>query len=128
MWLKPSSTQNYSSNKRLQFSYILNNSRYSNKLNIKSMLPGNTRYCKKYRLRHYYNSHTMLILLNKPCRLSLNPNSTQNYSSSRRLLFSYMLSTTQYSSKLNMKSLSPSKSHYCKQCTHLSSDYMCYNL
>ncbi len=71
-------------------------------------MPSNTRYCKKYRLKHYYIANIVLISLNKQCKLWLKPDSTQNYSSNKHLSFSYTSNIMQYSNKLNMKSLTPS--------------------
>ncbi len=110
------STQNYSSSRRSPFDCMLNIMKYSSKLNMMSLRPGNSHYCKKYRLKHQYNSHIMLILLNKKCKLRLKPDSTQNYSSSRHLSFNCMLSIMKCSSKLNMRSLWPDSSHCCKKC------------
>ncbi len=128
LWLKPDSTQNYSSGRRLQFSCMWYNSKYSNKLNTRLLMPGNIHYCKKYTLKHQRNWHTMLILLNKQCRLQTRPNSSQNYSSSRRLQFSCMWYNSKYSNKLNTRLLTPSNTRYCKKYKLLRFDYMCCSL
>jgi hypothetical protein len=103
LWLKPDSTQNHSSSRRLQFSCMLSIMKYSSKVSMKSLSLDSSHYCKKCTLKRYYNSHIVLILLNKQCKLWLKPDSTRNYSSSRRLQFSCMLSIMEYSNKLNMK-------------------------
>jgi hypothetical protein len=114
------SNQNYSSSRRLQFSYMLSIMQYLNKPNKWSLSPDSSHYCKRCTLKHYYNSHIVLILLNRQCKLWLKPDNTQNYSSSRRLQFSYMLSIMRYSNRLNMKSLMPSSTQNYSSNKHLS--------
>ncbi len=126
--LSPSSIPNYSSNMRHRFSCMLSIMKYQNKLDMKSLSPGNTRYCIVRKAKNYYKVNTMLILLNKQCKLWLKPDSSQNYSSSRRLQFGYMLNITKYSNKLNMRLLTPSKSHLRMKYKLLRSDYRCCSL
>ncbi len=122
------SNQNYSSSRRLQFNYMLSIMQYSNRLHMKSLSPDSSHYCKRCTLKHYYNSHIVLILLNKQCKLWLKPNSTRNYNSSRSLQFSCMLSIMKYLNRLNMKSLTPGKSHLCMKYKLMSLHYMCCSL
>jgi hypothetical protein len=115
-WEMPSSSPNYSSNNRQRFSCTLNNSKYSNKLGMMSLSPSSSHLCTVYKWQNCYKFNTALILLNKQCKLWLKSDSTQNYSSNKRLRFSCMLSIMKCSSKLNMRSLWPDSSHCCKKC------------
>jgi hypothetical protein len=122
------SSQNYSSSRRSPFSCMLSTMQYSSKLSMRWEMPGNSHYCKRCTWKHCYNSHIMLISLNKLCKLWLKPDSSPNYSSSRRSHFSCMLGIVEYSNKLNKTSLTPSKSHLCMKYKPMRSNYMCYNL
>jgi hypothetical protein len=126
--LMPSSTPNYSSNRHSQFSCMLGNSKYSSKLSMKSLSPGNTRYCIARKVKNCYKVNTRQILLNKQCKLWLKPDSTPNYKSSKHLSFSCMLSIMKYWNKLNKKLLKPSNTRYCKKYKFLRSDYTCCSL
>ncbi len=63
---------------------------------MKSLSRGNTRYCIARKVKDCYKVSSVLILLNKQCKLWLKPDSTQNYNSSRHSQFSCMLSITKY--------------------------------
>jgi hypothetical protein len=128
LWLTPSSTPNYSSSRRQPFNCMLSIMQYSSKLSMRWEMQGNTRYCIARKVKNYYKVSTVLILLNKQCKLLLKPDSILHYSSSKHLSFSCMLSIAKYSNKLSMRLLTPSKSHLCTKGKLLSSDYMCCNL
>ncbi len=122
------STQNYSSSRRLQFDCMLSIAKYSNRLNMKSLSPDNTRYCKKYTLKHYYNSHIMLILLNRQCSLWMPINSNLTHMLNKHLKFSYKYCSLRYQSKQGMKMTLLDNIHQSNQCMHLSFDCNYCNL
>ncbi len=128
LWLKPDSTPNYSSNRRSQFSCMLSIAKYSSMPNKKWRSPGNIHYCKRCTLKHYYSSHTMLILLNKQCKLWLKPDSIPNYRLNKHQLSDYRQNSLQYLNKLGMKFKWLDNIHYCRKYKLLSSDCMCCNL
>ncbi len=128
LWLMPDSILHYSSNKHMSFNCMLSIMEYSSKLSMKQEMLGNTRYCIASKVKNCYRGRILLILLNKPCKLWLKPDSILHYSSSKHMSFSSMLSIIKYSSKLSMRQLSPDNIRYCKKYKLLSSDYMCYNM
>jgi hypothetical protein len=115
LWLKPSSMPNYSSNRHLNFSCMLSIMEYSNKLNMILLSPGSSHFRIIYTWQNYYKVNTMLILLNKPYKLWMRINSNPWHMLNKHLQFSCMLSIMEYSSKLNMKSLTPDNTRYCKR-------------
>ncbi len=73
----------------------------------------NSRCYTKYRMKNLNNSYIKLQQSCKQHKLWLKPDSILHYSSSRRQPFNCMLSIMEYSSKLNMRLLSPSNTRYC---------------
>ncbi len=109
----PSKSQPYTKYKLSRSDYRHYNLLYLSKLDRSLRQLKNSRCYTDYMLKNSCNLCMRLQQNCRQCKLQLRPSSNQKYSSNKRSLFSCMLSIMKYSSKRNMKQLSPSNTRYC---------------
>ncbi len=123
LWLKPDSSQNYSSSKHMCFSCMLSIMKYMNRLNMKSLSPSSIHNYSSSKHMCFSCMLSIMKYLNRLSMMSLSPSSSPNYKTNRRQLFSCMLSIMKYLNRLSMKSLSPDSIQNYRSCRHLRFGY-----
>jgi hypothetical protein len=120
LWLKPDSTQNYSSNKHLSFSCMLSIKEYSSKLSMRWEMPSST---QNYSSNKHLGFSCMLNIMKYSNRLNMNsltPSSTR-YCIARKVKNYYKVNTMPISLNRQCKLwLKPSSNQNYSSNKHLS--------